>query len=90
MKKNYFVLLIALISFSTYAQNVNIPDDTFLQALIDAGVDANSDGIIQVSEAQATTNLTLFCKRSKYYWVRSICKPYVADRDKCLFQWRCD
>jgi len=39
------------------SQVVNITDQNFLQALIDEGVDSNSDGVIQESEALNTTFL---------------------------------
>ena len=40
-----------------YAQTVNIPDPNFKARLIDAGVDTNWDGEIQVSEAEAVTGM---------------------------------
>ena len=40
-----------------YPQEVSIPDIKFLYALIDEGVDVNSDSIITVEEAEAITFL---------------------------------
>ena len=57
MKKLYFLLLLAF-GFSN-AQIVNIPDANFKAKLIALGVDTNSDGNIQQSEALATNNLDL-------------------------------
>jgi len=63
--KNYFIILIALITTFTQAQNVNIPDANFKNALVndivvdtngdgilDSDADTNNDGEIQVSEAE--------------------------------------
>jgi len=41
------------------AQNVNIPDVSFLQTLINLGLDTDNDGKIQVAEAAAVTRLTI-------------------------------
>ena len=38
---------------------VNIPDDNFLNALIELGVDTNGDGIISPAEAEVVTNLNI-------------------------------
>jgi len=46
----------------TQVQIVNIPDANFKQSLIDLGIDLNSDGQIQVSEAQIRTSLKLSSK----------------------------
>jgi len=55
MKKKYLLMLLfSCISF-TQAQIVNIPDVNFKAALIANGVDTNSDGEIQESEALAVT-----------------------------------
>src|SRR5690554_564552 len=42
-----------------HAQIVNIPDVNFKNALIEAGVDTNGDGEIQISEAEAVINLNV-------------------------------
>jgi len=47
---------------SALSQIVNIPDAKFKQSLIDLGVDENSDGQIQLSEAQIITSLKLSSK----------------------------
>jgi len=57
MKKIYFLFL--LFCFNTNAQIVNIPDANFKAKLIQQGVDTNSDGQIQQSEALARTSLYL-------------------------------
>jgi hypothetical protein len=44
---------------SLQAQTVNIPDNNFLTALRDALVDANNDGLIQISEAKQVTTLDI-------------------------------
>ena len=56
MKKQLFIILMSF-SALCYAQEVNIPDPLFLQALIEDGVDTNGDGLIQVSEAEAVVEL---------------------------------
>lgn len=58
MKKIVLLLLIFMSQISL-AQIVNIPDANFKAALIEAGVDTNGDGEIQVSEAENTINLSL-------------------------------
>jgi hypothetical protein len=55
------VFLIVL-SYTIKAQNVTITDPNFKNALIQAGIDFNKDGIIQVSEAQACDSLNLSAK----------------------------
>jgi hypothetical protein len=55
MKKLYFLLL--LLSGITNAQIVNIPDANFKAKLILLGIDTNSDGNIQQSEALSQTYL---------------------------------
>lgn len=47
------------ISFATQAQIVNIPDGFFKAKLIYLGVDTNSDGEIQISEATQVTSLDI-------------------------------
>jgi len=73
MKTTYILsVIIALVSFTTRAQIVNIPDPVFKNALVnfpvvdtngdgmsDADVDTNNDGEIQVTEAEAVNNLTV-------------------------------
>src|SRR6187551_688339 len=46
------------------AQTVNIPDANFRNALLtySPAIDTNNDGLIQVSEAEAVTQLTLMYK----------------------------
>lgn len=55
MKKTLLTLSISLLSFSCFALNVYIPDDNFLNALIEEGVDLNNDGKIQLVEAEYVT-----------------------------------
>lgn len=59
MRLQYIVLLFLFVFKTTSAQVVDIPDSLFLNALINFGVDTNSDGQIQVSEAEATLNLNV-------------------------------
>lgn len=55
MIKQITFLFILIQSFALQSQDVNIPDPGFLAFLIDEGVDLNSDGVIQVSEAEEVT-----------------------------------
>ena len=57
MKK--LLLFLLLTPLCAAAQIVTIPDANFKLQLIQNGVDTNSDGYIQLSEAQAATNLTI-------------------------------
>jgi len=60
---NLLLLPIALIVLFTQCEKepeielVDIPDDAFLTALIELGVDTNGDGIISPAEAEAITSL---------------------------------
>jgi len=56
MKKLYFFFFLT-IGFLGNAQIVNIPDENFKARLINNGIDINSDGNIQVSEAAIPTIL---------------------------------
>jgi len=71
--KIYYTLLLLLVASFSQAQIVNIPDANFKFALLngivsdtdgddnaDSTVDTNNDGEIQVSEAEAVTNLRLW------------------------------
>lgn len=53
------LLLLLLTTGFASAQIVNIPDSSFKNELINDGVDTNSDGEIQQSEALATTSMSL-------------------------------
>lgn len=57
MKKIYFLFLLVVLQVNS--QIVNIPDANFKVALINQGVDINSDGNIQVTEAAVPTILYL-------------------------------
>ncbi|MBL0356087.1 MAG: hypothetical protein IPP72_04015 [Chitinophagaceae bacterium] len=57
--KYIFTAMMVLTACFAKGQIVNIPDVNFNNALVAAGVDTNGDGLIQVSEAEAITNLTL-------------------------------
>lgn len=57
--KNLLILFLLLTTSFVSAQIVTIPDANFKAKLIAEGVDTNSDGEIQVSEAQAVTDLNL-------------------------------
>ncbi|QQX75286.1 MULTISPECIES: T9SS type A sorting domain-containing protein [Aequorivita] len=56
---NKILLFLLLTTGLASAQIVNIPDVSFKNELISDGVDTNSDGEIQVSEALATTSISL-------------------------------
>lgn len=59
-KTTFFFTLLLLVSFTTMAQTIAIPDTNFEQALIDANIDSNGlNGNILESEAQAVINLSL-------------------------------
>lgn len=56
--KKIVTILIGLCTLTVYAQNVNIPDANFKTALVNnSSINTNSDGEIQVSEAQAFTGV---------------------------------
>ncbi len=58
--KKCIAILVFCLSVGSFAQIVNIPDANFKAALIAQGVDTNSDGEIQESEAlQVTSGLSL-------------------------------
>ena len=59
-----FFLTICLSCLTLYAQAqiVTIPDSLFKNALIATGVDTNTDSIIQTSEAEAITRLSVNSK----------------------------
>ncbi len=59
MKKIYFILVVLCVANCLYSQIVTIPDANFKAKLIAVGVDTNSDGNIQQSEALAQTSLYL-------------------------------
>ena len=57
-----FIVTLALLSQCDNDEpnpNITIPDDNFLNALIELGVDTNGDGIISPEEAEAITNLVV-------------------------------
>ncbi|MGB3343153.1 MAG: hypothetical protein WBA61_04520, partial [Aequorivita sp.] len=56
---HFFIFLFILMGSVLQAQIVNIPDVNFKNALIEAGVDTNGDGEIQLSEAEAVINLNV-------------------------------
>ncbi len=63
----YVLLLpLALIVLFTQCEKehnpVNIPDDAFLNALIEQGIDTNGDGFISINEAEAITILDVSYK----------------------------
>ena len=57
MKTLFISLAALLLTFTLNAQIINFPDANFKAALIAEGVDTNSDGEIQVSEAEALDEL---------------------------------
>ena len=60
MKKLYTFLILAFTIMVGNAQIVTIPDNFFKSKLISAGVDTNGDFQIQLSEALAVTNLSIY------------------------------
>ncbi len=72
--KPYLLLLpLALIVLLTQCEKepepVNIPDDEFLTALIDLGVDTNGDGIISPNEAEVIKSLDINGEYQNGEWV---------------------
>ncbi len=57
--KKLLLLFILFTSLLSYSQTVTIPDANFKAALIEIGVDTNNDGEIQVSEAEAVTEINV-------------------------------
>ena len=55
--KTIIVVLLSMLTISSYAQIVNVPDAIFKAALIELGIDTNEDGEISHAEAQAITSL---------------------------------
>jgi uncharacterized repeat protein (TIGR01451 family) len=62
--KPLFTLFLLAFSFLVNAQNVYIPDSVFKHSLLN--YDTNHDGEIQVTEAEAITDLQLGCKLYHY------------------------
>jgi hypothetical protein len=59
MKKIHLTLVLLFAMAFADAQIVSIPDINFKLKLIEQGVDSNSDGLIQQSEASAISSLDL-------------------------------
>lgn len=55
--RKFLLLLFLIITTDSFAQIVTIPDVNFKTKLISLGIDTNTDGEIQESEALAVTNL---------------------------------
>ncbi len=62
MKTLFLWMMVLTIAYVSKAQNVNIPDANFKNALISAGIDTSGDGEISYAEAEAITNLSVFGK----------------------------
>lgn len=64
MKKHYLILATLILAQLSFGQIVNIPDANFKNALLTHSptIDTNSDGDIQVSEAEAAFSLTVSSK----------------------------
>ncbi|TFH22775.1 MAG: hypothetical protein E4H10_13170, partial [Bacteroidia bacterium] len=61
MKRIAFILVIALFQvLPLLSQNINIPDQCFIDALIRAGVDTNGDELISYEEAEAIEKLITY------------------------------
>lgn len=59
MMRKFLLLLFLIITTVSFAQIVTIPDINFKTKLISLGIDTNTDGEIQESEALAVTNLNV-------------------------------
>ena len=58
IKSTVFLIAVILLSQCKKENNiVNIPDDNFLKALIEEGVDTDGDGVISLNEAAAVSSL---------------------------------
>jgi len=57
--KNLLVVFLLLFSLRSFTQDIDIPDPFFLEDLINNGVDTSGDGIIQITEAEATVSLQI-------------------------------
>ena len=58
IKRSVFLLAIILLCQCEKENNiVNIPDDNFLKALVEEGVDTDGDGLISLNEAAAVSSL---------------------------------
>lgn len=57
--KYFFSTFFLLAMGFAKGQIVNIPDNNFKRCLISQGIDLNGDGIIQVTEALAVTQLNI-------------------------------
>ena len=57
MKPLILSIVILSLAYYTCAQNVNIPDTNFKNALIEAGIDTSGNGEISQDEAEAITYL---------------------------------
>ena len=62
MTRLLFLCACLCVTLTSFSQIVNIPDANFKDALLnhDPVIDTNNDGEIQVSEAEATSELVLF------------------------------
>lgn len=60
MKKIYLFLSVLLLTINAEAQIISFPDINFKNKVIADGVDTNNDGEIQISEAEAVTELDVF------------------------------
>lgn len=61
MKRIAFFIFNALIGTTPLlSQNINIPDQCFVDALIENGVDTNKDGLISFAEAEAVERLDIW------------------------------
>ena len=65
MKTTIISIIVLLTTSISFTQNVEIPDNAFLNALIAEGVDSNGDGLISYAEAKAVTNLDVGIKKIK-------------------------
>jgi len=59
MKHVAIILTFLLVPFLTSAQVVEIPDEAFKDYLVTIGVDSNQDGEIQLTEAEAITEIEI-------------------------------
>ena len=62
MKTLILSIVMLTLAYYAYAQNMNIPDTNFLNALIEAGVDTDENGEISQDEAEAVSSLDVSYK----------------------------
>ena len=70
MKKILFIIVLALLSFNTYAQKLQFSDPEVLRCALKSG-DANGDGVLSKAEADSLTVLNLTVYRIHIFEVKT-------------------